>query len=175
MSEYAVNGVCIESEANHDSGAGATPSEGRAEYSNRLVKRRRHSGEVATRRYALQNFCRECVGFNSGGLGSITENIRHKGARHRGFDVSRHYPLFHHIVEVPLRELSGRHIYPIPIQISRKARIIELPNLTGNHKPSPMAPRLRIPLPLQRRKCLRHHVGMEWRPFKTGGLESSPW
>ena len=76
MSEYAVDGVCIETEANHDSGAGAAPSEGRAEYSNRLVKRRRHPGKVATRRYAIQNFCRGGVGFNSDGLGSITENVR---------------------------------------------------------------------------------------------------
>ena len=76
MIEDEACGPDTENEPDDDSGARATLSEGRAGYSNRLFKRRRLRGEVPTRLYAIQNQCRECVGFNSGGLGSIAENVR---------------------------------------------------------------------------------------------------
>jgi hypothetical protein len=44
--------------------------------SEHLYNRRRLPGEVVTRSAAIQNFCRECLGWNSGGLGSLAENIR---------------------------------------------------------------------------------------------------
>jgi hypothetical protein len=38
--------------------------------------RRRHEGESVTRSAAIQAHCRECVGWDSGGLGSVAEAVR---------------------------------------------------------------------------------------------------
>lgn len=67
--------------------SGAEPGRPRAprDSSGRLptyVKhRRRQSGEVVTRSAAIQAHCRECVGWDSGGLGSVAEAVRQCGAR----------------------------------------------------------------------------------------------
>lgn len=43
--------------------------------------RRRRSGEVVTRSASIQAHCRECVGWDSGGLGSVAEAVRRCQAR----------------------------------------------------------------------------------------------
>ena len=41
-----------------------------------LKTRRRKKGEYSTRNIAIQNFCRECVGFDADGMGSLAANVR---------------------------------------------------------------------------------------------------
>ena len=43
--------------------------------------RRRELGEVVTRSASIQAHCRECVGWDSGGLGSVAEAVRQCQAR----------------------------------------------------------------------------------------------
>jgi len=40
------------------------------------VNRRRKSGEIANRKLSIQNFCRECMGWDKGDCSSLSENIR---------------------------------------------------------------------------------------------------
>ncbi len=42
----------------------------------KVVNRRRQPGEIPTRRITTQNFCRECMGWDSDGFGSIAANVR---------------------------------------------------------------------------------------------------
>jgi len=42
----------------------------------RLVKRRREPNEVPTMKYAIQNFCRECLGWDPGESGSVAQAVR---------------------------------------------------------------------------------------------------
>lgn len=41
-----------------------------------IPRRRREPGEVASRALAIRWFCYDCMGFDAGGVGSITENVR---------------------------------------------------------------------------------------------------
>ena len=46
-----------------------------------LKRRRREAGEIASRKVSIQNFCRECMGFDSGDSGSLTGAVRACPAR----------------------------------------------------------------------------------------------
>ena len=93
-------------------------------------------------------------------------------ARHLGFDVSHHYPLFALRRRCSLRELSNRLV--CPIRPLRKEWVIELPKILGNHESSPMVPGLRIPLPIQLRRILRHHIGSTWRRCRSAVRNGGP-
>ena len=41
-----------------------------------IVHRRREPGEIASRKHSIQNFCRECLGWDPDGFGSVAENVR---------------------------------------------------------------------------------------------------
>lgn len=41
-----------------------------------LHRRRREPGEVVTRSASIQNHCRECLGWDSGGAGTLAEAVR---------------------------------------------------------------------------------------------------
>lgn len=55
---------------------GRLPSGKKKELPTYIKHRRREPGEVVTRSAAIQAFCRECVGWDSDGCGSVAGNVR---------------------------------------------------------------------------------------------------
>jgi len=79
-------------------------------------------------------------------------------------------PLFLLLRRCSIRKLSDRLI--LPIQLLRKAQIIELPKPFGNVNPSPnVLLGIRIPLPLRPRRILHHHIARTSRLRKIGDLK----
>lgn len=76
-------------------GSRPVPTSARRAKSRTLYDRRRRPGEVPTLATAVQNHCRECCGWDSGGSGSVTAAVRDCEAvecwlwpwRTRGFDA----------------------------------------------------------------------------------------
>lgn len=52
------------------------PTDDRGRLPNFIAIRRRLPGEVVTRSAAIRNFCRECLGWDPAGAGSMAEAVR---------------------------------------------------------------------------------------------------
>lgn len=59
----------------------ASPRERGRELPVYVTRRRRHPGEVVTRSASIRNFCRECLGWDAAGCGSLAAAVAECSAR----------------------------------------------------------------------------------------------